>query len=186
MRGRAADALLVARHGSQGHFLGYQISLRSLHSQGRLPGVPSRRIIPRGSCRTLLGIQPPSVSFLPASCSYSQQQLYDVVADVDSYNKFIPFCTGSKVLSRREPLKGLKIPDGFSMDAELTVGFLSFTESYVSKVACSPYDSVKVSVSSCGTLHSSGLTLSTLIRLSHHPPHLCLKPSKLPGDLSLS
>ena len=70
---------------------------------------------------------------------------------MDSYNKFIPFCTGSKVLSRREPLKGHNTPDAFSMDAELTVGFLSFTESYVSKVICSPYDSVKVSLSPRGT-----------------------------------
>lgn len=72
------------------------------------------------------------------------------MADVDSYNRFIPFCTGSKVLSRREPLKGLETPDAFSVDAELTVGFLSFTESYVSKVICSPYGSVKVSLSPCG------------------------------------
>ena len=87
------------------------------------------------------------------SCSYSPQQLYEVVADVDSYNKFIPFCTGSKVLSRRKPLKCLKIPDAFSVDAELTVGFLSFTESYVSKVICSPYSSVKVSLSPFGAPH---------------------------------
>lgn len=80
------------------------------------------------------------------SCSYNRQQLYDIVANVGSYNKFIPFCTRSKVLGRREPLKDLKLPDGFSMDAELTVGFLSFAESYVSKVTCSPYDSVKVSL----------------------------------------
>lgn len=87
------------------------------------------------------------------SRSYHRQQLYKIVADVDSYNKFVPFCTQSKVLSRREPLRDLKIPDGFSMDAELTVGFLSFTESYVSKVTCSPYDSVKVSLSLQGASH---------------------------------
>ena len=78
---------------------------------------------------------------------------------MDSYNKFIPFCTGSKVLSRREPLKDFKIPDGFSMDAELTVGFLSFAESYVSRVTCSPYDSVKVSLSPRGALHPRELTV---------------------------
>jgi len=75
------------------------------------------------------------------------------VADVGSYNRFIPFCTGSKVLSRKEPLKDLKIPDGFNMDVELTVGFLSFTESYVSKVTCTPYDSVKVSLGPRGGPH---------------------------------
>jgi len=30
------------------------------------------------------------------------------------------------------------------MEAELTVGFLSFNESYVSKVTCYPYNSVEV------------------------------------------
>ena len=120
------------------------------------------------------------------SYSYSRQQLYEVVADVGSYNKFIPFCTGSKVLSRREPPKNLEISDGFSMDAELTVGFLSFTESYVSKVTCSPYDSVIVSLSPRGMPHHSRLTPFTLARLSHPPPHLCSKPSKLPGNLNLS
>jgi len=79
---------------------------------------------------------------------YNRQQLYELVADVGSYNKFVPFCTRSKVLSRREPLNDLNIPDGFNMDAELTVGFLSFTESYMSKVTCSPYDSVKAVASS--------------------------------------
>lgn len=87
------------------------------------------------------------------SCSYNRQRLYELVADVGSYNKFIPFCTRSRVLGRREPLRGLTTPDGFSMDAELTVGFLSFTESYVSRVTCSPYDSVKVSLSLQGLPH---------------------------------
>lgn len=31
------------------------------------------------------------------------------------------------------------------MDAELTVGFLSFKESYVSKVTCVPHESVEAS-----------------------------------------
>jgi hypothetical protein len=119
------------------------------------------------------------------SRSYSRRELYEVVADVDSYNKFIPFCTGSKVLSRRELRKDLKTPDVFSMDAELTVGFLSFAESYVSKVTCSPYDSVKVSLSPRSVLHPCKLTPPALVRLSHPPPRLCSKPSKQPGNLSL-
>lgn len=32
----------------------------------------------------------------------------------------------------------------YTMDAELTVGFLSFNESYISKVTCVPYSSVEV------------------------------------------
>ena len=118
------------------------------------------------------------------SCSYSRQQLYEVVADVGSYDKFIPFCTGSKVLTRRELLKDRKIPDAFSMEAELTVSFLSFAESFVSTVICFPYESVKVSLALCGALHAHELTSSSLVRLSHPPPRLCSKPSKPPGNLS--
>jgi hypothetical protein len=126
--------------------LGFQISPHSLHSRRQPRWVTSKRSTPRKSCRMSPRILFPYISFKPVSCSYSRQQLYGVVADVDSYNKFVPFCTRSKVLSQREPLQDLKLPDGFSMDAELTIGFLSFTESYVSKVTCSPYDSVKVSL----------------------------------------
>ncbi len=32
------------------------------------------------------------------------------------------------------------------MDAEMTVGFMSFEESYVSKVTCKPHESVQVSI----------------------------------------
>lgn len=186
LRGRVADALFVVLRGIRGRSLGYQTSHRSLHFQDRLPEIPNRRIIPRKSYRTSPGISFHMFISNPIPCSYNRQQLYKVVADVDSYNKFIPFCTGSKVLSRREPLRDLKIPDGFSMDAELTVGFLSFTESYVSKVTCSPYDSVKVSLSSRGAPHPPGLITSTLVRPSHPPPRLCSKPSKPLGNLSPS
>jgi coenzyme Q-binding protein COQ10 len=73
---------------------------------------------------------------------YSQRQLYEVVSDVTTYPQFVPFCTGSHIL---RPL--MPVPDSkqLSMDAELAVGFLSFKESYTSKVTCLPYESVEVS-----------------------------------------
>ena len=107
------------------------------------------------------------------------------MADVDSYDKFIPFCTSSKVLGRTEPLKGLELSDVFSMDAELTVGFLSFAESYVSKVICSPYDSVKVSLSPRGAPHLCELTPFSPVRLSRPLLHLSSELLKPPGNLSL-
>ncbi|KAJ3571429.1 hypothetical protein NP233_g3764 [Leucocoprinus birnbaumii] len=74
---------------------------------------------------------------------YSQRQLYDVVSDVASYPRFIPFCTGSRILRSLAPKPGF--PGKLTMDAELTVGFLSFEESYVSKVTCVPDESVEAS-----------------------------------------
>ncbi|CAM9534039.1 unnamed protein product, partial [Choristocarpus tenellus] len=56
---------------------------------------------------------------------FSQGQLYDVVADVDNYKKFVPFCVNSRVL------RMLKVD---VMEAELEVGFKLFTEKYISRV----------------------------------------------------
>jgi Polyketide cyclase / dehydrase and lipid transport len=74
---------------------------------------------------------------------YKQEQLYEIVADVGSYPQFVPFCTGSRLL-RPAPRRAQTTP--FVMEAELTVGFLSFNESYVSQVTCHPYHSVEVYV----------------------------------------
>jgi coenzyme Q-binding protein COQ10 len=71
--------------------------------------------------------------------SYTRQQLYKVVSDVASYHHFIPFCSASRVLSTTDETQ---IP--ILMDAELTVQFLAFKESYVSRVTCVPLESVEV------------------------------------------
>ena len=74
-------------------------------------------------------------------CRYNEKELYAVVADVASYPKFIPFCTGSRI----DPLAlGRAMQGKIVVDAELTVGFLSFKESYVSSVTCIPFKSVQV------------------------------------------
>ena len=45
---------------------------------------------------------------------YSPEQFFDVVADVDSYKKFVPFCVDSRVV---------KVIDEGTMEAEMSVGF---------------------------------------------------------------
>lgn len=77
---------------------------------------------------------------------YSQKELYEVVADVQSYHLFVPFCTQSRILSRRTQERDGK--QVLLMDAELTAGFMSFSESYVSKVTCLPFESVQAVASS--------------------------------------
>ncbi|KAJ6484990.1 dehydrase and lipid transport-domain-containing protein [Mycena vitilis] len=74
---------------------------------------------------------------------YTRQQLYDVVSDVASYQHFIPFCSASRVLSSTDPNR---VP--ILLDAELTVQFLAFKESYVSRVTCVPLESVEAVASS--------------------------------------
>jgi hypothetical protein len=75
--------------------------------------------------------------------SYSQQQLYDVVADVDAYELFVPYCLRSRILKRfTESKDGLDLE---MMEAELEIGSALFKHSYVSRVMCTPFTSVEVS-----------------------------------------
>ncbi|CAM9197640.1 unnamed protein product [Pylaiella littoralis] len=57
---------------------------------------------------------------------YSPEQFFDVVADVDNYKKFVPFCVDSRVV---------KVINDDTMEAEMSVGFKLFTEKYTSRVA---------------------------------------------------
>ncbi len=104
------------------------------HERKIFPYVPSDCLRQRVACSRLN-----SASRDP---SYTQKQLYELVADASSYPRFLPFCTHARVLSKQPHPSD---PHGrLNMDVELTVGFLSFKESYVSKVTCKPYESVEV------------------------------------------
>lgn len=75
--------------------------------------------------------------------SYTDRELYAVVADVASYPKFIPFCVGSRIspLALQQAMQ-----QKTTVEAELTVGFMQFKESYVSNVTCVPFESVQVNL----------------------------------------
>lgn len=60
---------------------------------------------------------------------YTPQQIYDVVAAVEHYREFVPWCQGSSILAHRGPT---------ALDAELEVGFQVFVERYVSHVTLDP------------------------------------------------
>ena len=73
---------------------------------------------------------------------FGQVQLYNIVSDVASYPRFLPFCSASRITkppTENQPGSGVHV-----MEAELTVGFPPFEESYVSKVTCIPSTSVMV------------------------------------------
>jgi coenzyme Q-binding protein COQ10 len=55
---------------------------------------------------------------------YSPEQLFDLVADVGSYPKFLPWCVGARVRSRTDT----------QLLADLTIGFGPFRESFTSRV----------------------------------------------------
>ncbi|KAF9534893.1 dehydrase and lipid transport-domain-containing protein [Crepidotus variabilis] len=108
---------------------------------------------------------------------YTEKELYAVVADVASYPKFIPFCTGSRIdasaLTRAMKSKTVT-------EAELTVGFMSFQESYISTVTCVPFKSVQAVASSSTPLFTN---LSTIWKFqSNSSTRLLSKLSDTPDD----
>ncbi|XP_054851424.1 coenzyme Q-binding protein COQ10 homolog B, mitochondrial-like [Eublepharis macularius] len=64
---------------------------------------------------------------------YSIRQMYDVVADIASYRLFVPWCTGSHILSRRNEFS----------QAELEVGFPPIVERYISEISLVPYRQIR-------------------------------------------
>jgi coenzyme Q-binding protein COQ10 len=55
---------------------------------------------------------------------YSDEQLFDMVADVRRYPEFLPWCVGARVVSRTEG----------ELIADLTIGFKMFRETFRSQV----------------------------------------------------
>ncbi len=55
---------------------------------------------------------------------YTQEQLFDLVADVDKYPRFLPWCVASRVRHRTDT----------HLTSDLTIGFGPFRESFTSSV----------------------------------------------------
>lgn len=67
---------------------------------------------------------------------YTPQQLYDVVANVDQYQHFVPWCAKSQAF------KG----ESGDFQAELEIGFPPVVERYTSEVTVIPNHKIRVSV----------------------------------------
>ncbi|KAI0089181.1 dehydrase and lipid transport-domain-containing protein [Irpex rosettiformis] len=91
---------------------------------------------------------------------YKQSELYAVVTDVASYPKFLPFCTDVHVFTT-SPFVNADGRTGKRLEAEMSVGFMSLSESYTSDVKCIPNLSCEAVASSSTTLFKS---LSTVWR----------------------
>ncbi|RVX00001.1 Coenzyme Q-binding protein COQ10-like, mitochondrial [Vitis vinifera] len=87
---------------------------------------------------------------------YSPEQLFDVVAAVDLYHGFVPWCQQSEIIQR--------YPDG-SFDAELEIGFKFLVENYVSHVELNRPKCIKVQSSEW--LHFGKLPCSVACFLCH-------------------
>ena len=147
--------------------------LTCLHCLPCLEGMNHKHIMKERSYRELNIFNCVFLSQVFLYCRWHSRQLYEVVADVASYPHFIPFCIGSRILNKSR--QGESATSPLTMDAELTVGFLSMKESYVSKVTCKPYISVEVCMIVRIAAQVWPYISSEFYRPSHHQPHRCLK-----------
>lgn len=67
---------------------------------------------------------------------YSADQMYALVADVEAYSRFLPWCAASRVRNRR------KTSDGEVLEADLVISFKVFRESFGSRVTLKPDERV--------------------------------------------
>ena len=65
---------------------------------------------------------------------YSQQQIFDLVADVERYPEFLPWCTACRVTKRENQL----------IEADLLVGFKMLRERFTSRVTLNAPNSIQV------------------------------------------
>ncbi|XP_016339628.1 coenzyme Q-binding protein COQ10 homolog, mitochondrial [Sinocyclocheilus anshuiensis] len=82
------------------------------------------------------------------SIAYSPEQMYNIVANVDQYQQFVPWCKRSKVTKGRNG----------DMRAQLEIGFPPFVERYTSEVTVIPSHQVRA-VCTDGTLFNHLETL---------------------------
>jgi coenzyme Q-binding protein COQ10 len=66
---------------------------------------------------------------------YSAQQMYDLVADVGNYPKFLPWTAAARVRSRDQQPDGSEV-----MEADMVVSFKVFREKFASRVTLFPED----------------------------------------------
>jgi coenzyme Q-binding protein COQ10 len=64
---------------------------------------------------------------------YTATQMYDLVADVGNYPRFLPWCAAARIRSRRPAGEGAEV-----MEADLVISFKLFRERFGSRVVLWP------------------------------------------------
>ena len=65
---------------------------------------------------------------------YTAQQMYDLIADVDAYPQFLPWCAATRIRKRAQR------SDAEIVDAELVISFKVFREKFGSRLTLLPND----------------------------------------------
>lgn len=114
--------------------------LRPLVSLFRPP--PAQTAPRRSFLDGLLRSDKPLAINVTRTIPYPRAKLYDLIVDVDSYSKFLPFCHHSRVTAWSEPDANHN-QRRWPTEGELTVGYGPITQSYTSRIVCEPGRSVE-------------------------------------------
>ena len=68
---------------------------------------------------------------------YTPEQLFDLVADIEKYPEFLPWCIGARIRERRAN----------ELNADLVIGFKVYRERFTSHVVLSPPEHIHVTYS---------------------------------------
>jgi coenzyme Q-binding protein COQ10 len=133
------------------------------------------RSLPRAS--SLHSFKPPGRTFIslpgaePQSLStarilpYNSNSLYTIIADVDSYSTFLPYCVSSRVTKWSAPDSSNK---RWPAEADLRVGWGGYEETFTSRLFCVPGSVVEA-------LGGEALTSLPKSQLTHHSETLNAK-----------
>ncbi len=65
---------------------------------------------------------------------YTAEQMYNLVADIESYPKFLPWCIATRIRER----------EGNQINADLVIGYKIFRETFTSQVTLHPMSRIDV------------------------------------------
>ena len=65
---------------------------------------------------------------------YTPEQMFDLVADVEKYPEFLPWCVATRIRERQ----------GDILFADMVIGFKMFREKFTSRVTCRKPDRIDV------------------------------------------
>ena len=69
--------------------------------------------------------------------SHTPEQMYQLVADIEKYSEFLPWCVGTRIRSR----------DGDVILADMVIGYKVFRERFTSRVTLTPTQRIDVAYS---------------------------------------
>ena len=105
---------------------------------------------------------------------YHTHELYNVIADINAYSRFIPYCTSSTITSHSSPDPFQK--KQWPCTADVRVGYGPYDEAFRSNIYCIPYTTVEA-VSGDAETSLSKDQLPHYVTKNKQPEHISVNGS---------